>query len=40
MKNTSDRTCNIPDPGKYADNAGGEQSCDTLTGVAGGFKNF
>ena len=40
VKNTSDRTCNIPDPGKYADNAGGEQSCDTLTGVAGGFKEF
>ena len=35
----SGRTCNIPDPGKYAD-GGIEKSCDTPTGATGGFKEF
>ena len=40
VKNTADRTCNIPDTGKYADASGDKQSCDDPTGVAGGFKEF
>ncbi len=36
----SGRACNIPGLGKYADNAGGEQSCNNPTGAAGGFDTF
>ncbi len=32
--------CEIPDQGKYADNAGGEQGCSSITGAATGFKTF
>ena len=35
----SGRACNIPRKGKYAD-AGIEKSCNTPTGVVGGFKEF
>ena len=34
VKNTADRTCNIPDTGKYADSVGDEQSCNTPRGAA------
>ncbi len=40
VKKTVGRTCATPDTGKYADSSGDEQSCDTPTGVAGGFKEF
>ena len=38
--NAADRTCKIPDQGKYADNAGDEQGCSSITGAATGFKTF
>ena len=40
VKNTADRTCNIPDTGKYADSVGDEQSCNTPRGAATGFNTF
>ncbi len=40
VKNTVNRTCNIPDLGKYADSSGDEQSCNNPTGATGGFKEF
>ena len=40
VKNTSDRTCNIPDTGNYADGAGAMQSCSPPTGATGGFNTF
>ena len=40
VKNTANRTCNIPDIGKYADSSGDEQGCNNPTGATGGFKEF
>ena len=35
VKNTTDRTCDIPDQGKYADSKGAEATCTPIGGVNG-----
>ncbi len=39
VKNTADRTCNIPDTGEYADN-GVAKDCTDISGVIAGFAAF
>ncbi len=40
VKDTEEKSCDIPEAGKYADSSGNEKSCDAITRDTGGFNTF